>query len=145
MGLIFSFLMSCVLVLIPFSELQEKERFKGQTLLVDCLAEIPLSYSTADKEPFLEAVNRLDDVELVLVNAKKRKSPTYQFYYFQKTESIDGETAYLTLSQDYHKGTPHKSALFLKYKSGKHFFYRADCFREKLKENKELKAVLQHK
>ncbi|MDZ7847246.1 MAG: hypothetical protein U5L96_10975 [Owenweeksia sp.] len=143
MSLILSFLTSCVLVVFPFSELQEKERFKGQSLLIDCLEEIPLSYSTKDKEPFLEAVNRIGGDELVLVTVQKRDKATYQFYYFQKTESIDGETAYLVTSDDFHDDS-YTSAIYLKYKKKKHFFYRADCFRDKLKENEVLKTVLQH-
>lgn len=130
-------------VVLPESNNQIEGRFEGQSLLVECLEEVPVSYSTKDKEPFLEAVNRLEGVELVLVNAKKRKSPTYQFYYFQKTKSIDGETAYLTSPEYYRGETTRKSVLYLDYKEGKHFFYRADCFRKKLKESEELQKVLQ--
>lgn len=90
----------------------------------------------------MDAVNRLDSVELVLVTVNRRKAPTYQFYYFQKTNSIDGETAYLTSPESYHNKTPYKSALFLKFKKKKHFFYRADCFWKELEEHKELKQIL---
>ncbi|GCD80915.1 hypothetical protein [Schleiferia thermophila] len=140
--MIIMFLFSIKLVFVLSTvELQDKEKFKGQSMLIECLEEIPLSYSSKNKEPFLEAVDRLDSVELVLVTVT-RGAPSYQFYYFQKTEAVDGETAYLTLSKDFHNNTPYKSALFLKYKLKKHFFYRASCFREKLDASEQLKGVL---
>lgn len=38
---------------------------------MECLEEIPFSYSTKDKGPFMEAVNHLDSIELVLVTTKR--------------------------------------------------------------------------
>ncbi len=89
------------------------------------------------------AVNRLDSVELVLVTTKWRKNPTYQFCYFQKSEAVDGVSAYVTSPEDFKNSTSYKSALFLKYKKNKHSFYRANCFREKLKRNERLRNVLE--
>ncbi len=120
---------------------QEKEKFKGQHLLSDCLELIPMSYSTKEKEPFLAAVNRINGEEIALVTVDG-KSATYKFYYFEKSESIDGEIAYLVPSNEIYKDPRKVHAIFLKYSKKKHFFYNSDCFKEKLKANAELSSAL---
>lgn len=142
MNVILTLLISYLFIPTRVNDFQEKERFDGQLLLTECLEEIPVSYSTKDKEPFMEAVNRLDSVELVLVTTKKRKDPTYEFYYFDKFEAVDGESAYLVSPEEFNNQTTEHSALFLKYKKNEHFFYRADCFRQKLKEYEQLNQIL---
>lgn len=142
MNVFLTLLISYLFIPTSVNDFQEKERFEGQFLLTECLEEIPVSYSTKDKEPFMEAVNRLHSVELVLVTTKWRKGLTYEFYYFEKFEAVDGESAYLVSPEEFHNETNEHSALFLKYKKKRHFFYRADCFRQKLKEHEQLKTIL---
>ena len=124
------------------STIKEKERFAGQALLEECLEEIPFSYSTKKKGPFMEAVNRLEGLELALVTAIG-KLTTYQFYYFETFDAVDGESAYLISPEEFTGETKEHSSLFLGYKKKKHFFYRADCFRKKLAANPSLNETLQ--
>lgn len=118
------------------------EPFEGYAKLDDCKEEIPLYYATKKKGPLLEAAKRLQDVEIVLVTTERKALPTYKYYYLIISDAIDGQTAVLVDSKDYKSDSAQKSVLFLGYKKRKHFFYRADCFNEKLNGDSELAKKL---
>lgn len=119
--------------------------FEGYSKLEDCKEAIPLYYATNKKGPLLEAAKRLQDIEIVLVTTNKKALPSYAYYYLIFREGIDGQTAALVDSKDYKTESPEKSVLYLGYKEKKHFFYRADCFNEKLKSDAELANSLEKK
>lgn len=135
-----------ILTLICFITLsfksEDKEPFLGYTELTGCMENIPFYYATKKMPAFLEATEKLRDVQIVLVTVNKKNKPTYSYYYLQKYDSKYGKSAHLVPADEYNKDTALKTILFLEYKEKKHFFYRADCFNEKLAQNPALANIL---
>jgi hypothetical protein len=138
-----AFLILAIISSVIYSFKSENEEyFNGYSNLIDCKEDIPVEYSTKKKGPFLEAAERLKDVKIVLITINKKEKPSYEYYYLVTSEGTYGSNAYLTTPEDYNNESAYKSALFLKYKEKKHFFYKAECFDQKLIENPELNELL---
>ena len=120
----------------------KKEKFIGESKLVDCRIKIPLSYSTKGQKDLKIAAEKYKDTEIVLVTKLKKGQASYNYYYIVAYEGTYGPSAFLQKSDIYKSDAPNKSALFMNYKPKKHSFYLADCFRKKLKEDSSLKESL---
>lgn len=119
-----------------------KEKFTGEERLTDCLAEIPLYYSTKAQQELKAAAEKYKDTEIVLVTAEKNGNAAYTYYYLVGHESSYGPSASLIKTESYHSNSPNKSELFLQYKPKIHSFYNAKCFREKIGQHSDLSQAL---
>ena len=122
---------------------KEKEKFIGESKLKDCQIEVALDYSTKGQQALKESVEKYKDVEIVLVTKLKKGKASYTYYYLVGWESSNGPSAFLVKSEDYKTDSPPKTVLFLDYKPKKHTFYKASCFKEKLKGDETLKEYLE--
>ena len=123
----------------------EKEKFIGEQKLSSCHADIPLYYSTKGQEALVKAAKEFENVEIVLVTNEKKGLASYKFYYIESYEGTYGPSAFLVSPADHNSESKTRSEFFIDYKPKKHTFYRADCFREKLKEHEELNETLKEK
>lgn len=139
----FVLLISTVICTILFGFAKtEKEKFYGESKLVECKAEIPLYYSTKGQKDLMKAAKEYENIEIVLISKRKKGKASYKFYYLIRDKSNYGPTAYLVDSRDFRSKTPNKKSLFLNYKPKKHFFYEAECFRDKLQSDSTLTKYL---
>jgi hypothetical protein len=109
---------------------QEKGQTSWQEQLKSCHADIPLYYATKNQPKLLEAADKYKGIELALVTLDKKKGPTYKFYYLEKFTIDLGTSAYLVETKYLNQDRRPDHVTFLKYDPKKHFFYKADCFKE---------------
>lgn len=123
---------------------QDAPLFPGEPLLDTCRVELPLTYSKADKERYMQAARFLEDQELVYLRFDKKKgAATYTRVYVMVETSKDGsEIVYLETTDDHLRMGGAKQAFFPRYNKRTERFYQADCFDRQVAQHPELKAIL---
>lgn len=131
------------LILLGFTNFsnKKKEKFEGEEKFISCLANVPLFYSTRNEPKLKEACEVYKDIELALITSTKNGKATYMFYYLVGEQTNNSFYGYLE-KPIYHNKEGKKEAYFIKYQPKKQTFYKADCFRKILSENKDLTSVL---
>lgn len=126
------------------TKINDEEFFKDQNTFKECQLDITVEYSTKKMEPFVEAVKKLKDEELVLVSIKKKDKPTYMFCYFVFMDVNGNPYPVLTKSKDFkQKKLPKGGAIIADDKKNKSFFFYADCFRDILEQHPKLEDNFQ--
>jgi hypothetical protein len=118
---------------------KKKIPFNGYDEVNECQIDLPVSYSTNKKGPFVKKSKELENVKIAMVLLDKHEKPKIIYYYLEITGGIDGENAVFVPAKDFEGNASRKSIIFMKYKKSKQFFYTADCLNEKLELNAELK------
>ena len=118
---------------------KDKPYYPFQSELSECQEEIPLYYATNKKGPLLEAAKRLEGVEIVVL-VKSKMAWRFQYFYLEIYDASDGKSALLRPTRK-EESYGNWKVLFLDYKPKKHFFFRAECFDSKQKENPEFNKV----
>ncbi len=123
---------------------QESELFTGESKLVSCKVNLPLTHAKKDKEECEKMASIYKDVRLVLLDFdKKTKKVTYNYYYVV-VKNINGNTfVYLLTPKSYDEHI--EEALFVPFNISYDRFYKADCFDIVLESNNQLKELWQLK
>ncbi|MBS1580672.1 MAG: hypothetical protein JST66_00575 [Bacteroidetes bacterium] len=123
---------------------QDAPLFPGEPLLDTCRVDLPLTYSKADKERYVQAARFLEDQELAYLRFDKKKgAATYTRVYVMVETSKDGsEVVYLETTDDHMRMGGAKQAFFPRYNKRTERFYQADCFDRQVAQHPELKEIL---
>lgn len=129
---------------MPAAHAQDAPLFPGEPLLDTCRVDLPLTYSKADKERYVQAARFLEDQELAYLRFDRKKgTATYTRVYVMVETSKDGsESVYLETTDDHLRMGGAKQAFFPRYNKRTERFYQADCFDKQVAQHPELKAIL---
>lgn len=110
-----------------------EDLFKGESLLKDCLADIPLTYKKKDLDKYLNAADKYKNIEIIFLHIdKKTRKIQYERYFVEKFEKNDFRTVYLRKPENMSSDKP--EMIFPPYNSKWDRFYIAECFDKKIKE-----------
>ena len=123
-----SFILS-VLVNLNFLSCQAQESFQGETLLTDCLVDIPLTYKTIDAPKYKEAAIKYQGQELIRLSFSEESDMVifYRCYIVSEKDSI-GTLIYLTTKKDFESPDSNMVKLFSAFWKESERFYLAECF-----------------
>ena len=122
---------------------QEKELFIGENKLSSCKADIPLSYSSKERQMYIDKAKKYKDIELVfLTYNKKSKSMSYSTYFIIVDERFDKTFVYFETPENHNKISGNKQAIFRATNTNKNRYYTLECFDKILEENPELKELM---
>jgi hypothetical protein len=120
---------------------QEKEKFKGQADLKKCEENLSIDFGNTDSDKFLQTVNRLDKVEIVWLNPMSNGTATYKFCYLVMND--EDEVGFVK-SRDFQDDSKPDLRIYPLEIEDYHF-YDAQCFRQTLEEEQDLKKFLREK
>ena len=137
-----SFILS-VLVNLNFLSCQAQESFQGETLLTDCLVDIPLTYKTIDAPKYQEAAIKYQGQELIRLSFSEESDMVmfYRCYIVSEKDSI-GTLIYLTSKKDFESPDSNIVKLLSAFNSQRERFYMAECFDLIIANNTRLKKWL---
>ncbi len=136
-----------LIVLMPFyCNGQEKEKFKGESFLKDCVADLPLTFKKEDKAAYEVAATKYKDVKLILLSYnKKNKIWEYARYYVVLQKVNDRTFVYLVDADKYNSNDNSKVAIFTAFNKEKDLFLLSDCFDEFLMKHTEYSSQFKEK